>query len=431
MEEKSNTTKSVRKSARQKCKEDIKYIQRKINHRFKFVFLPYDIFPNADCRYYGQLHGLLNSYISTCKLRDLEGILMFYINNEVQKPDIIRIIGKYCNLKTLGIEEQFAISRLLSEDNIRTLLELSMEDCDTFTHQALLELFSCDDLEKFKEQAGSIKYSASKISRVAQAICVHSFRVSDYLYDHTLNSILDRIASYNEDFANRELLMITPNDSYCDAHTLGILPMLLDKHYEPVTTYINSHVLDYGTFRDIKLSRIPMPFTNEEFLSRMMWFRIKMLEQYISNKVDELKDKRQEERPHVTTPASHTAKSASLTDKPTTITNIEGIDAFCKAFASNCYPNDPDVVKSFFWNTPVDTYPEHIVWKATKKLFAAFLHYAYKERDLPKGTEILVKDIFVWRNKPLDIAGYGKDKYSDCYTQVETQICLSREGLLE
>ena len=427
MEEKSNTTKSFR----QECEEDIKYIQSHMISRFKFDLLPSEISPDAQRSYYSQLHGLLSAYISTCKLKDLEQILMSYIDNEVQQPEYtIRCIGKYCKLKTLGIEEQFAVFRLLSEDNIRTLLELSMEDCDTFTHQALLELFSCDDLEKFKKQAGSIKYSASKISRVAQAICIHSLRVSEYFYDHTLNSILDRIASYNEDFASHKSLT-TPYDYYSFAHILGTLSMLLGKNYRPVTSYINSHVLDYGAFRVVKHSRTPSPSTIEEFLSRMMEFRIKMLEQYISDIVDELKDKRQEERPHVTTPASHTAKSASLTDKPTYITNIEGIDAFCKAFASNCYPNDPDVVKSFFWNTPVDTYPEHIVWKATKKLFAAFLHYAYRERDLPKDTEILVKDIFVWRNKPLDIAGYGKDKYSGCYTQVETQIYLSRQGLLE
>lgn len=357
---------------------------------------------------------------------------MSYIDNKVQLPEYtIRCIVKYCQLKTLGIEEQFAVFRLLSKDNIRTLLELSMEDCDTFTYQTLLGLSGCDDLEKFKEQAGSINYSASKISRMAQAICIHSRSVSAYFYNRTLKSILDRIASYNEDFASHKSLTIPDYYYYSIEHSRGIFSMLLSKQYIVDISYINSHVLDYGAFRVDKHSRTPSPSTIKEFLPQMMKFRIKMLEQYISDKVDELKDKRQEERPHVTTPASHTAKSAFLTNKPSNITDFNEINAFCKVFASYCDPNDPGVVKSFFWNTPVDKYPKHIEWKAPKKLFVAFLHYAFKDCDLPKDTEILVKDIFVWRNKPLDIAGYGKAKYEGCYDQINTQIGLSLQGLMD
>ena len=427
MEENSNTTKSFR----QECEEDIKYIQSHLNFHFKFDLLPFEIPPDAQRSYYSQLHGLLSAYISTCKLNVLEQIFMSYIDNKVQQPEYtIRCIVKYCQLKTLGIEEQFAVFRLLSENDIRTLLELSMEDCDTFTYQALLGLFGCDDLEKFKEQAGSINYSASKISRMAQAICIHSRSVSAYFYNRTLKSILDRIASYNEDFASHKLL-ITPDDYYNFALILETLPVLLSKQYIAEISYIDIRALDYGAFRADKHSRTPSPSTIKEFLPQMMKFRIKMLEQYISDKVDELKDKRQEERPYVTTPASYTAKPASLTAIPEQIEDVKKIDAFCEAFASYCDPNDPNVVKSFIWKKQVDKYPEKIVWKAKKKLFVAVLHYAFIDEDLPKGTESLVKDIFVWRNKPLDIAGYGKKKYIDCYAQIETQIDLSLQGLMD
>ena len=427
MEENSNTTKSFR----QECEEDIKYIQSHLISDFKFDLLPFEISPDEQRSYYSQLHGLLFAYISTYKLNVLEQKLMFYIDNKVHQPeDTIRCIVKYCKLETLGIEEQFAVFRLLNKYNIRTLLELSMEDCDTFTYQALLGLFSCDDLEKFKEQAGSIQYSASKISRMAQAICIHSSSVSAYFYNRTLKSILDRIASYNEDFASHKSLTIPDYYYYSFEHIRGTVSMLLCKKYIAEISDINSHVLDYGAFRADKHSRTPSPSTIKEFLPQLMKVRIKMLEQYISDKVDELKDKRQEERPHVTTPASQTDKSASLTGIPK-IKDVKKINAFCEAFASYCDPNDPNVVKSFIWKKQVDKYSEKIVWKAKKKLFVAFLHYAFIDEDLPKGTESLVKDIFVWRNKPLDIAGYGKKKYEGCYAQINTQIDLSLEGLMD
>ena len=428
MEENSNTTKSFR----QKCEEEIKYIQSHLISYFKFDLLPFEISPDEQRSYYSQLHGLLFAYISTYKLDVLEQKLMFYIDNKVQQPeDTIRCIVKYCQLKTLGIEEQFAVFRLLSKDNIRTLLELSMEDCDTFTYQTLLGLSGCDDLEKFKEQAGSINYSASKISRMAQAICIHSRSVSAYFYNRTLKSILDRIASYNEDFASHKSLTIPDYYYYSFEHIRGTVSMLLSKKYIAEISDINSHVLDYGAIRADKHSRTPSPSTIKEFLPQLMKVRIKMLEQYISDKVDELKDKRQEERPLVTTPASYTAKPASLTAIPTNITKVAEINAFCKAFASYCDPNDLNVVMSFFWKKQLDKYPKKIVWKAKKKLFAAFLHYAFKDHDLPKDTEILVKDIFVWRDKPLDIAGYGKAKYEGCYDQIRTQIDLSLKGLMD
>lgn len=362
MEENSNTTKSFR----QKCEEEIKYIQSHLISYFKFDLLPFEIPPDAQRSYYSQLHELLSAYISTCKLKDLEQIFMSYIDNQFQQPEYtIRCIGKYCKLKTLGIEEQFAVFRLLSKENIRTLLELSMEDCDTFTYQALLGLFGCDDLEKFKEQAGSIQYSASKISRMAQAICIHSKSLSAYFYNRTLKSILDRIASYNEDFASHKLL-ITPDDYYNFALILETLPVLLSKQYIAEISYIDIRALDYGVFRADKHSRTPSPSTIKEFLPQLMKVRIKMLEQYISDKVDELKDKRQEERPLVTTPASYTAKPASLTAIPTNITKVAEINAFCKAFASYCDPNDLNVVMSFFWKKQLDKYPKKIVWKAKK-----------------------------------------------------------------
>lgn len=429
---------NITKSDKSKCEEDIKYIREKMVSSFTFDFLSSEISSDEQDRYYRQLHLLLYAFILTYKLQELERILFLYVDT-VQKPDVsIRCIVKNCELKTLGFEEQFAVFCLLSKidkDNIRTLLELSMDDCDTHTYQTLLDVFCSENYEYFKAQAITIKYSASKVSRVAQAICIHSKAITDFFYDHMERSILLRIENYNKDFLSYQSLTI-PDYYYVYSHTLAMLPLLRGLDNGRLISSIDGFLLDYGDICAAKNSERTIPSTIEYVLPRMVLFRKMMLEQYISDIVDELKGDQQEEQNPLAPPPLYTGESVSLTDKPTNITTTKNRDAYCKAFASLCKPNAPIFIQHFFWNIGGETlseFPKQIEWISTKKMFAAYLHYAYKDQDLPKHTEELVKRLFIWGKKKeaLDIKGYGLKKYEDCFKDVETAIKLNLEGQSE
>lgn len=115
----------------------------------------------------------------------------------------------------------------------------------------------------------------------------------------------------------------------------------------------------------------------------------------------------------------------SLSKVPTNISSEE-IEAFCKLVAMNTCPNDARAIKHFFWNIPNNELhiDSPIKWKSTKVMFVAYLHYAYKDDDLPNGTVEIVKKRFEFKKQPMNIEGYNKSKYEKYYKDIEKRLKL-------
>jgi len=311
----------ISKTQKEECEEDIIYIQTNILSGFKFE-ISSAIDPDTTNEYFSHLHVLLSALIYTYMLKDMEQILISYIDSEVQQPEeTINYLGKHCELKTLSFNEQFAVFRLLGENDVRTLLRLSMEDCDTFTYEAFLALIHNDDYNDFKKNACDVRYSALKVSRIAQAICIHSNKISDFLYQKYIDSLLQRIESYNKDFLSN-IVLTSPVDYFCFSHLMNILPRVLGLHYGPVSSFIESFLFEYGALRTAKLLKIPVPSSIEMLFPDIVWFRRKMLEQYISYISDELNGNAKAE---VETPSSVPTPPKSRNDNPTNATDIKKV----------------------------------------------------------------------------------------------------------
>ena len=401
------------------CEEDIKYIQENILPDFKFDF------SNISDEYYHQLHELLSTFVYAYLSRELEDTLMTYIDCNVQQPEkTINYIAEHCELKTLLADEQFAVFQLLSESDVRTLLELALEDCDTNTYGELYSLIRDDNYESFRTNICNVKYSASKVSKIAQAFCIHDCEITNRLYSKIINDLFQRIKSYNEDFTSNNIQRKI-EDIYYFPHIVFMLNKVLGLNYEPVTTFIEEKILEYGFVKGIESLRKPIPSSLEELLPRIVCVRQMMLEQYIHDNANI-----SNENANVETPlsASSSGKEVlSLTEKPTKIITKIDENAFCKEFASYCTPNKPDVIRSFFWSDGSVVQPP-ITWRSNKLRFVAFLHYAYKGRNLPRGTENLVRKVFMCHDKPMDIKGYSSTKYKKYYDEVEKAINKYKES---
>lgn len=412
---------------KEECEEDIQYIQTHIIPGFKF-----DFSSAIDTKeYYSQLHGIMSAIIFTHILREVEHILFSSYRAESngiqQREEAITSLGRACSLKTLNFDEQFAVFCLLRDnDDVETLLQLSMEECNTKTYEALKTLFSIADYKRFVADAPNVNYSATKVSQIAQAICLHSHRISELLYHHTIGKFLLRIDNFNKDFV-QDTHQTKPSDFLSNAYYLGLRRDLLGLNIDHVSSFIESFELEYGNMASVNPAKVIRATLIEAVLLKMAKFRQTMLEQFISDLTDEIKAESVEE---ALLPLKPTLSSVDdllvLNEVPTYLRKVEDVNAFCAAFANHCEPNDSKIIKKFFWGMG-DGILSQMVWRSTQVLFVAFVHYAYKDADLPDGTEDKIKKLFVCKGKPINIAGYGKSKYEEHYSKVETELSLNRQ----